>query len=233
METEVSFHGLDELRSAVAGFARAGVPEAARRALNRTAFDAREEWQEQMRTRLTLRNRWTEGSVRVIQARGTKPERMVATVGSLADYMALQEEGGTISKSHKHGVTIPTTIASGEGRASHRKKVVRRPNRLPNIVLANRVGQTRKQRNAIAIRQALADGRKYVFLELERRAGIFRLSGGARRTKLDMVWDITRPAVQIPATPTFQEMLDVIGPVFEQHLIEALQYEVHEMERWT
>lgn len=213
-----------ELRNALYNFARKGVPHASRSALNAVAFEARKEWQRQIDDAMVLRNKWTTRSIRVVKARGTNVSRMESVVGSVATYMATQEDGGTIQRSGKHGVSIPTSVASGEGRgAQPRKRLVRRPNRLPNITLAPREGRSRAQRNAIAIRRAIASGRKYVFLDLEARQGIFRIAGGRRRPRLDLIWDLSRPTVRIPPTRTLARTLRTIEPRLAPVLRRALQ----------
>lgn len=206
---------LIRLRNALYNHARRGVPYAARNALNRSAFEARREWIEKAEETFTLRNRWTKGSMRVDRARGRDMSRMEAVVGSLADYMATQEEGGTVRRQGRTGHPIPTTVASGEGMGTGtRKRVVRRPNRLPRIALGQRgrSGQGARQRNAIAISTALKDRRRFVFLELGRRKGIFRLAGGRRRTRIEMVWDMSRTQVRVPASKTLERSLAAVAP---------------------
>lgn len=60
---------------------------------------------------------------------------------------------------------------------------------------------SRRSRNSANIRKAKAAGTKYVFLELQRRKGIFRLSGSKKKPKLDMIWDMSRPFVRIKKNP--------------------------------
>lgn len=212
---DVSFDSPDliQLVRKLESFARRGIPHAARNGLNATAFAAREQWQREIQFSMTLRNDWTRRSIQVTQARGNDVAQMESKVGSVADYMETQEHGGTERKKHKHGVAIPTSIASGEGRGARpRRRLVRRPNRLPSIQLTPRIGDSQKRRNAIAIGGALRAGRKYVFLELEKRSGIFKLSGGKRRPKIDLLWDLTKASVRIPPTRTLGHTLQNIGP---------------------
>ncbi len=204
--------------------AKQAVPHGVRNGLNKVAFEARTEWQEQLGSRMVLRNNYTARSILVDKATGTNLETMRSVVGSVADYMGLQEDGGTVASKGKHGVTIPTPVSSGEGRgANPRKKLVRRPNRLSSIHLGSRLSTSnRKQRNAASIRQAIASGRKYAFLELERRKGLFRISGGKRKPKVDMVWDLTRKAVTLPKNATLEPTLSRISTRIPHHLAEAM-----------
>ena len=236
---EIKFDGDDfiVLRNALERFSRRGVPHAARNALNATAFELRKEWQRQIERSMVLRNKWTTRSIRVTKARGTNMVQMAAVVGSVADYMAIQEDGGVERKSGRYGVSVPTPVASGEGReAKPRRRLVRRPNRLPNIQLASRPTTVpRKQRNAIAIAQAISSGRRYVFLELEKRRGIFRIAGGKRKPRLDMIWDLTRPSVRIPSTRTLGKSMDrvpaIAPPLVRKALIDQIEFGLAHLRR--
>lgn len=227
MSINITFASPDLVRArdALIRFARQGVPYAARFALNKSAFEARQEWQEQIEDSMTLRNTWTKRSIRVKKASGRNIRNMKAIVGSVAEYMATQEHGDTLQKQGKHGVSIPTSVSSGEGRGARpRRKRVRRPNRLRNIQLRHRPsGMKRKQRNAVAIRQAFAAGRKFVFLELERYQGIFRIAGRKRNPRLDLVWDLTQATVRIPATRTLEKTLGAIKSRLPDLHREAIQ----------
>lgn len=206
-----------ELSNKLHRFARRGVPYAARNALNTAAFTARKDWQGEIEDTFVLRNKWTTRGIRVKKARGRDLARMSSRVGSAEQYMRDQEGGATIRKPGSHGVPIPTSVASGEGRGKQpRKKVVRRPHRMRNIQLQNRVGTSRKQRNAIAIRRAKAAGKKFVWLDLERNKGIFRLYGGKRRTRLEMIYEVDRPSVRIPPTRTLRKTLRAMRAKFPE-----------------
>jgi hypothetical protein len=215
---------LDRFERHLGEVAKQAIPHGVRNGLNKIAFEARTEWQEQLGSRMVLRNNYTARSILVDKATGTNLETMRSVVGSVADYMGLQEDGGSVASKGKHGVTIPTPVSSGEGRgANPRKKLVRRPNRLSSIHLGSRLSTSnRKQRNAASIRQAIASGRKYAFLELERRKGLFRISGGKRKPKVDMVWDLTRKAVTLPKNATLEPTLSRISTRIPHHFAEAM-----------
>ncbi len=195
-------------------FASKALPFAVRESLNRSALAAKNVWGEEIRRTLIVRNAWTLGSLRVQRVSGgLDPRRMVSVVGSLAPYMRTQELGGTKRKHGKHGVAIPTKVASGEGRGGGpRQRLVRAPNRLGAIQLQARTGTSRKQRNAVAIRKAVKGGRRFVFLELEKTQGLFRLSGGKRNPKLDLLWETKRAAVAIPPHRTLGPALERLQP---------------------
>lgn len=231
MRFSVDTSELAQLEASLARLSRRAIPYAARNTLNAAAFEGRREWVDQIEKTFTLRNKWTTRSLRVVKARGTSMRGMQATLGSVAPYMATQEEGGVLRRTGKHGVAIPTSVASGEGRGARpRRRMVRRPNRLPSIQLGARglSSMSKRQRNAVAISLAQRAGRKFVFLELERRKGIFRLSGGKRRPRLDLVWDLSRPAVRIPQSGTLERALRSILPTLpriqERALVDQIDF---------
>jgi hypothetical protein len=208
---------------------RRAVPHGLRGAMNSAAFAARTEWQRQMGERFVLRNTFTARSVRVVKASASRAPQ--AIVGSIQPYLLTQEEGGTKRKRGRHGVGIPTSVASGEGRnARPRRRLVRRPNRLANISLGARPGRHRKQRNAIAIRMAIASGRRFVFLELERAKGMFRIMGGKRRPRLEMIWDTSRPSVRIPRTPTLEPAMLRVNTRMPELLAEAMRFQLRRIQ---
>jgi hypothetical protein len=184
-------------------FARRSIPFATKKALNDSAFAARAIAQADIRASMTTRNQFTARSVRVTQANTLRISRQAAIVGSIADYMADQEFGAVQAKTGNVGVAIPTSFAAGQGEARLRTRLPRRANKLSNIQLSrgrNR-SQSRAQRNIVAIRRAAASGRKFVFLDLQRSKGIFKVTGGQRRPKIKMVYDLSRQSVVIPANP--------------------------------
>lgn len=226
----VDFSEVEELTRRLEKLNERGFPHAVRMALNDSAFKGRELYRQEMRSSMTLRNRFTEGSVRVQKARGMKPRRMESAVGSIQPYMRTQEEGGTERKRGKVGVAIPTSVASREGRNKRpKRRIVRRMSQhgLGRIELARRTGKGRKQRNAIAIAEAKRRGRKHVFLDLGRRKGIFRVGGGRRSVRIDMVWDLSRRQVRIPKNPMLRRATTRVGAFLPRIHEEALRTQIN------
>jgi len=181
-------------------------PFATKQTLNRSAFEARKAIQGEISDKMIERNKYTGRSIQVEQTRTLNVNRQAAIVGSTADYMADQEFGGVKYKGGKEGTPIPTAYSAGQSiNSKPRTRLPRRANTLQNIQLQRRRGKgvSRRQRNLIAIKQAAASGFKFVFLDLSRKKGIFRVIGGKRRPKLRMVYDLTEQSVTIPKTPTF------------------------------
>ena len=62
-------------------------------------------------------------------------------------------------------------------------------------------GANRAQKNLIAVKDAVASGRRYIYMDLTRRKGIFKVVGGKRNPRVKMVHDLTKGSVRIPKTP--------------------------------
>lgn len=192
-------------------FARKSVPFATRKTLNDSAFAARAIAQADVRKLMVNRNRFTAQSIQVDQAKTLQISRQAAIVGSIADYMEDQEFGSIKSKGGKEGVQIATSYSAGQGQnAQPRTRLPRKANAMAHIKLSKGRKKThsRKQRNLVAIKQAAASGRKFVFLDLRKSKGIFRVIGGQRRPKIRMVHDMTRQSVVIPSNPWLKPAFD-------------------------
>lgn len=179
---------------------KVAVPYAARNALNAMAFEGRKLWQGELRETFVLRNDWTTRRLTVEKAKGTSLATMHSALTTPDSYLVKQEFGGVENHS------VPTGVATGEGRgASPRRRLVRQPNKVGSIALGQRYRRgSRKQRNAIAVRMAAAAGQRFVYLELPKRKGLFRIKGGSRNPELDMVWDTTKKSHVVPDSPTLR-----------------------------
>jgi len=123
-----------------------------------------------------------------------------------------QEFGKNITKKGKQGVPIATSYAAGQSENSQpRTRLPRKPNTMKSIQLAKRRtrGKTKRQRNLIMVKEAAQSGRKYVFMDLGRRKGIFKVIGGKRRPRIKMVWSMENKSVVVPANP-------MLGPAVDQ-----------------
>jgi hypothetical protein len=184
---------------------KVGFNYAVRESLNRVAFATRREWQGEMRRTFELRNNWTTGSVRVEKARGLRVETMQSVVGSLADYMETQEDGGTVHGRGTQGYRRPTARAKPAG------KMVRPRFRMKRLKLTTRdlaqYGSTR-QKVAVATRKAYAEGAKFVFLDISRESrGMYQVMGSRRRPRLRLIWDMSPDSIRIPKHET-------LGPTY-------------------
>jgi hypothetical protein len=201
---EVDNSEVEQYASDLKRFAARAYPFATKATINTAAFETRKRYQQRMREDLVLRNKWSERSVRVEQARTLVVARQEAIVGSVAGYMATQEFGGTVRAERGARKPIATSYAAGQGTDTKpRTRLPRRPNRLANIKLhrRRRAATNRIAANVVAVKEAVASGERYVFLDLGRRRGVFRIIGGKRRPKIRMVWDMSRKTVRVPRTP--------------------------------
>lgn len=210
-------------------FARRAYPFATKATINKAAFETRKVGQDNIREGMVTRNKFSVGSVRVNQARTLNVSRQEATVGSIAPYMAVQEFGGTKGKKGKHGVAIATSVASGEGEgAQPRKRLPRVPNRLANIALKRNKprARSRKQENFLRIRGAVTSGRKFIFLDLQRHPGIYRVSGGKRRPNIKLMHDMSKASVSIPRNPWLAPATRTVEKQIPTFYKDALEFQL-------
>jgi hypothetical protein len=199
---------IKRLESELKTFAKRAFPFATKNTVNRAAFQAQRSWQHEIKDKLTTRNQFTAKSIRVEQTRTLNVRQQAAIVGSVAPYMDEQEFGGTKHSGGKHGVPITTSYHAGQEGARPRTRLPPRKRQLVGIQLRKskqgRGGKrlSRKQRNMVKIRQAAESGSKYVYLDLRRGEGIFKVIGGRKKPRIKMLYDLSRKSVLIPATPT-------------------------------
>lgn len=209
-------------------FAERSIPFATRKTLNDSAFAARSIAQADVSKSMVNRNKFTLRSIQVEQARTLNISRQSSEIGSTADYMEDQEFGAIKSKGGKHGVQLTTSYASGEGEnAQPRKRLPRKANSMTSIQLSKRrrKGAGRKQRNLVAIKDAAITGRKFVFLDLGKTKGIFKVIGGKRRPKIKMLHDMTRGSVAIPRNPWLKPAFEEATRMMPAFYADALRFQ--------
>jgi hypothetical protein len=190
--------------SQLKAYADDAFPSIARSTLNAYAFSTMKSVKNSLGNQFVLRNKFTERSIRFNKARGNNVDTMRSEVGSTQGYMTKQEEGGVVDKTGKHGVAIPTSYSAGESEsAKPRRRVTRKSNRMSSIRLRQVSGsfKSKKQKAVATIKWAVKSGFKYVYLELDRSKGIFKIVGGKRRPKIKMVYSLDRPIVIIRKRP--------------------------------
>lgn len=188
--------------------AKTAIPHATRFTINGIAGAIREEYVEEARNKLVLRNNWTEKGARFTSTRSLQLDNMRAHVGSFRDYMADQEQGFTNTTKGKHGTPIPTSYAAGQGMHQRpRTKTVRKANRVGGVHLGQRGklrGVSRKQQAAATVRMAAAKRERYVFLDLGKSKGLFRLHGSFKRPELRMVQSLSETTTTVQANPMLE-----------------------------
>jgi len=214
-------------------FNKKALPFANRAALTTGAFKAREFAQDNIRNKMITRNKWTLGSVIVDKAKGTDIHNQTAEVGSTEDYMEVQEFGGTKRRKGSEGIPLTTTYASGEGEGStKRSRLARGGNKLKKIRLTRKRnrGVGRVQKNIVAIKEAAQSGNKFVFLEMKRKKGIFKVVGGKKNPKIKMVHDLTEQTVDIPASPWLLPAVNKTIPMMGDIYSDALQFQLKRLD---
>lgn len=194
-------------------FASKAYPYATRNTINQAAFNAQKQAKRDIQVKMVQRNKFTVQSVRVEKSKSLHVNQQAATVGSIADYLADQEFGATKVKRGKHGVAIPTGYSAGQEGQQPRTRLPRKPNKLGNVKLRRHTirAKSRKAHNVALIKQAAATGTKFVYLHLNKSTGIFKITGGKRRPRIKMVYDLSRPAVRIPRNPWLKPAVDHVA----------------------
>lgn len=212
-------------------FAARAYPFATKNTLNTAAFKAQGFAKAGVRSSMVQRNRFTVQSIQVEQTRTLDVRRQAAIVGSIADYMADQEFGGLKTKTGKKGVAIATGYSAGQEGQQPRTRLPRKPNQLLAIQLKHRrrKGANRRQRNLIAVKDAAASGNKYVYLDLGRTEGIFRVIGGKRNPRVKMVHDLSRTSVRIPANPWLSPAIDKTEPLMPGIYGDSLRFQLRRL----
>lgn len=204
------------------------IPFATKAAINGFAFRARTLAQGEIGEKFIERNRWSRQSIRVETTKTLKISQQQSIVGSIAPYMATQEFGGTEAKEGRHGVAIPTAFAAGQAENTNpRTRLPKKPHKMAAIQLTRTRGRgSAKQRRAMIVRGAAKSGRKFVYMNLGQRKGIFKVTGSARRPRIKMVWDLTRPVVNIPAKPWLSPAVAATIRVAPSIYIDALRFQI-------
>ena len=209
-------------------FAHRAYPFATKNTINQSAFKAQHIAKQTVRNKMITRNKFTEQSIRVEQSKTLNVDKQMAIVGSTADYMETQEFGGTKSSKGGKNIAIATSYSAGQSGQQPRTRLPRAANKMKNIQLrpTARNAKTRKQRNLIAIKNAAASGSKYVYLDLGRKQGIFKVLGGKKRPKIRMVHDLSQKSVEIDKNPWLKPSVDETKQYIPQIYKKSLEFQV-------
>lgn len=209
-------------------FGERAYPYATRHTVNSAAFKAQGLARGNVRSEMITRNKYTEQSIRVVKTGTLDVNRQAAIIGSIADYMETQEFGGVEKSNSGKSVAIATSYSAGQEGEKPRTRLPRRPNKMAAIQLTKRrrVGTSKAQQNFIAVRQAAASGQKFLYLDLGRRRGIFKVTGGKRSPKLKMVHDLTRHSVVIPRNPWLRPAVQDTKAYIPEIYFNALKFQL-------
>ncbi len=203
---------------------------ATRATLNELVFESQQLARDKIKDVMILRNKFTVKSIQVEKAKTLRISNQSSIIGSTLDYMEVQEFGSVKTKSsNKKGVAIPTAFSAGQSlKAKPRTRATTRKNRLSNIILNKRIVKrsSLKQRNLIIIKLAAQSSLKYVYLNLGRTKGIFKVTGTKKRPKINMVYNLTNLSVRIPKNPwllpSFNEAQKLTPDIYRKALIVQL-----------
>lgn len=229
-DIEIDLKNIKPLLTDLANFAEQAVPFATRSAINTTAFDIQGRYRMNARNKLTLRNKGTEKSIQVERAKILKTHLQEARIGSERDYMKDVEFGVTTTKNGQEGVPIPTSYSANQPlNQQPRTKLPIRSRRMRSIQMNHhRVTATsRKQRNFLKVKNAAERGsQRFVYLDLGRRKGIFRVEQPKRRPNVRMVYDLSRPSVTSPAIPLLGPATQYGAKRMPKNLLDAIKFQV-------
>lgn len=219
VDIKVELKGFGKLTDDLNKFAARGLPYAVRDTLTGSAFALQKRWRAEVKSSFTLRNRYTEQSIRVDKAQGAKVESMQAVTGTIAPYMPDQEEGATVRGRGKHKA-IPTAIAAGQGQGAKRTRVVRAGLRLQavNVPTHPLPSMGRRRQNAVLMAIAIRKGERFALLNRIKTKGraIFEVRGGKRSGRARMVWDMSRGSVKVHREPTLHRSIASSTADFER-----------------
>jgi hypothetical protein len=194
---EINTAQLKALEASLGDLNTKGIPFAQRNTVNDMAFATLRLSRGHIRSEFVNRNQWTARSVGVDRAKSTRDS---AEVGSTEAYMADQEFGRTKTEHTQ----MATPAASGESnRAAVRRRPVRRRNRMAAISLGpkgKRMG-SRAQQNIVAVKEAKASGRKFVYLDRGRVKGIYQVFGTKKNPRTRMIQNMSRRVAIVPRNP--------------------------------
>jgi hypothetical protein len=253
MSFSVDTRELERMEKDIKIFAKRALPFATKQALNDTAWNARAEMQHEIGRKMTERNKWTRNSVRVVQARTLDIRKQSSEFGSIEEYMIKQEFGGFDRTKGKHGVAIPTGYSAGQEGSRPRTRLPRKPNKVQNIRLTrartrlprkpNKVqnirltrarvrASNRKMLNMLLVKEAAEKKLRYVFMDLGRRKGFFRILGTKKKPKVKMVADVSHKLVRIKPTPTMEPAAMKARRRMPEHYREAMIFQLRRQKVW-
>lgn len=210
-------------------YKRRAFPFATKQTINSLAFKAQAISKQTIKKKMILKNRFSLQSIRVNQSKTLNVRRQESSIGSTLDYMEDQEFGVTKTKDGKKGVALATGYAAGQQGTTKRTRLPRRPNQIQNIKLSRKANKakSRKQRNLILIKDASQSSRKFVYLNLGKTKGIFKVVGGKKKAKIKMVYNLSKQSVRIPKNPwlnpSIQETIPHGAGIYKKAIIFQLK----------
>jgi hypothetical protein len=190
------------------------------------------EWKKEVRKTMTTRNRWTKRSIKLIRSRRPVIDGMRVIVGSRAPYMKTNEEGGTVKAEHgqRYGMGSPTLKARTGGSYSG---LVAGAKKIKRANVKARHGSSRKQRNAIQIKQARKNRKNFALIEKSSGGFLFmQAKGKGKRSKLNTLFSL-RKTVKVPRNPMMQRALKKTLKYQKSYTLSALKREIAQVKART
>lgn len=217
------------LHESLERFASKAYPHAMRNALNGCAFELRKGWQSEIRQTFTLRNRFTERSIRVEKASGIDVRGMKAVTGSVAPFMGDQEVGASVRGRSRHKA-IPSPIAGGGSGAGKRPRLVAGRYKLSAVMVASQpmAKYGRRRQNAVSLAIAIRKGERFALLNRTKGKGrgIFEVKGLKRKAKTRLIWNVSKGSVKVKPEPTMRRAVARSKHAFERVLYDSLLFQL-------
>lgn len=221
MSIKIDMTQAKRLENKLDRLARKAIPFAVASTMTGAAFATQRAGRDIVAEKMIQRNSYTRKSIQVDKARPGRP----AVVGSVADYMAVQEFGGT-----KADPVIATSYSAGLAEGTKpRTRLPRKPNKMASIQLkrgGSASAMTRRRRAMVKVKEAAENRDKFVYLDLGKRKGIFKVLGGKRKPRIRMVHDLSRSSVTIPKTPWLQPATKVGQAEIPRLYVESLMFQM-------
>ena len=235
---DVNMQELKRLELALLRSNKVGFRIASEQTLNDLAFETRSIAKEKINKEFTVRNHWTT-SPRNNPIEKAKRGRAYAEYGSTLGYMAKQEDGFVNQPDQYTGaVAIATPVASGERKGGAtgktiRKKPVRKPNRRNMLKSPSKRMKElpRRKRNAALIQEAIKTKRRFIELERNGEANIFKVTGTKKKFRLDRMYKTEHKAVISPAKPWLGPSTSKAYESAPKFYMKRMQYQIDRMMR--
>jgi hypothetical protein len=232
MSLSINTKAIKLFESQLRAYKERAIPFATKAAVNSYAYETQKRAKEIIREKMILRNKFTERSIRVQKTTVLIIDEQKSRVGSTQEYMRGQEVGATKIKRGKHGVLLPTSFSAGQADSTKpRTKLPRKRFAMNTIVIQKQRNhwKSKKQANAVAIKQALQRGNQFIYLELGTKRGIFYIQGNARTkkiNKLKMLYDLSRPAIRIPVHKWLEPATNYTKSKMHKIYFKALRFQL-------
>jgi hypothetical protein len=206
------------------------LPEAVRYTLNELAVKTYQKTRRDLKKTFTIRNTWTARNMAFekVPTSQTNIDFMESHAGSRLKYMEEQQEGVQQAAKGRHGVPLPTTVASNEGQSQKRRKKVIRRNYLNRLRVAKGLYRkasrlARRPSQVLSIVTALArkQRKKVVFFKASSgKKGLFLIDGD----RLPMLYDLSEKRVVSKPRPWLTDATDAVSPMVHKLYGKALYF---------